>query len=176
MTSAEAQVDMKKRQRFPGGSLGVNCAWGGYGGLSTNGPLQSPTITVALSAPLPVFYQQQGEIQQAEAQHDSAALQQAKMTAQMVSEVSSALAAFATGRKLVERMEGPRRETGGILESAKGALDAAAIQYEKGAASLTDFLDALRTYIAIRTEYFGDLANYWIAVFQVEQAVGMDLR
>ena len=39
-----------------------------------------------------------------------------------------------------------------------------------------DFLDAQRTYIATNVEYLQDLTNYWTAVFQLEQAVGMELR
>jgi cobalt-zinc-cadmium efflux system outer membrane protein len=79
-------------------------------------------------------------------------------------------------KKRIERMEGARREGGGLLESAKGAFEIAAIQYEKGAASLTDYLDALRTYIATKNEYFGDEAAYWTSVYQLEAAVGKDLR
>jgi cobalt-zinc-cadmium efflux system outer membrane protein len=73
-------------------------------------------------------------------------------------------------------MEGPRRDTGGLLESAKGAFDIVATQYDKGAANLTDYLDALRTYISTKNEYFSDLTSYWTAVFQLEAAVGKDLR
>jgi cobalt-zinc-cadmium efflux system outer membrane protein len=39
-----------------------------------------------------------------------------------------------------------------------------------------DFLDAQRTYIATNIEYLQDLSNYWTAVFQMEQAVGMELH
>ena len=68
-----------------------------------------------------------------------------------------------------------RRDGGGLLQSAKLAFDVTALQYEKGAASLTDYLDALRTYIATRVEYFGDLTNYWTAVFQLEQAISVEV-
>jgi cobalt-zinc-cadmium efflux system outer membrane protein len=169
--SAAAQIDLTRRQKFPDIALGINYAWGGYGGLSTNGPLQSPTITFGLSAPLPVFYQLQGELRQAEAQYDTNSLQQAKMTAQVVSDVAAAYAGYAGARKLVQRME-----SGGLLRSSKTARDITRLQYEKGAASLTDFLDAQRTYIATNVEYFGDLTTYWTAVFQLEQAVGMELH
>jgi cobalt-zinc-cadmium efflux system outer membrane protein len=173
---ARAQIELVKRQKFPDITLGLTYAWGGFGGFSTNGALQAPTVTFSVSAPLPVLYGLQGEQRQAEALFDTNSLQQAKTTAQVASDVSTAIAAFVTSRRLVERMEGPRREGGGELQSAKLAFDVTALQYEKGAASLTDYLDALRTYIATRVEYFGDLTNYWTAVFQLEQAVGMDLH
>ena len=48
--------------------------------------------------------------------------------------------------------------------------------YRKGAASLLDFLDAERTYIATNLEYRQDLAAYWDAVYQLEQATAVKLR
>jgi cobalt-zinc-cadmium efflux system outer membrane protein len=176
MTSAQLQLALTKRQRFPDITVGANYAWGGFGGLSTNGPLGPQTLTVNLSAPIPVFYQLQGEVRQAEAQYDSNALQHAQQTAQVVNDVSTGLASFIATKELVERMEGPRRPTGGLLQDAKGAWEVTALQYEKGAASLTDYLDALRTYVATKVEYFGDLTNYWTAVYQLEEAVAVDFR
>ena len=63
-------------------------------------------------------------------------------------------------------------------ESAKAALDVVRTQFEKGApgVTVTDYLIALQTYIATKVEYYGDLTNYWTAVYQLEQAVGMELR
>jgi cobalt-zinc-cadmium efflux system outer membrane protein len=176
--SAEAQVALTKRQKFPDITLNVNYAWGGYGGLSTNGPLQGPTITFGLSAPIPVFYQLQGELRQAEAQYDTNSLQQAKATAQVVNDVDTAYVALVVAKEQVIRMEhGFATEHGGsLLEAAKVARDVTRLQFEKGGASLTDYLDALRTYIATNVEYFGDLTNYWTAVFQLEEAVGTELH
>ena len=176
MNSAKAQLELTKRQKFPDIALGVNYAWGGFGGLSTNGPVGPQTISVGLSAPLPMFYQLQGEQRQAEAQVDTNALSQAQTTSQVVSDVSTGLASFIATKEMVERMEGPRRPTGGLLADAKGAFEVTALQYEKGAASLTDYLDALRTYVATKVEYFSDLTNYWTAVYQLEAAVAADLH
>jgi len=174
--SAEAQLQLARRQRFPGITLGLSYGFGGYGGFSTNGPIGQQIVSLSLSTPIPVFYQLEGELRQARAQRDTAALQEARVTAQVVNDVSAALAGFTAARALVERMEGPRREGGGLLQSAKGAFDAVAYQYDKGAASLTDYLDALRTYIATKTEYFGDLASYWTAVYQLEAAIATELH
>jgi cobalt-zinc-cadmium efflux system outer membrane protein len=174
--SAEAQLQLTKRQKFPDITLGANYAWGGFGGVSTNGPVGPQVVTLSVSAPLPAFYQFDGQQRQAEAQRDAASLQQAKTTSQVVSDVATGFADFVAARKRVERMEGPRRDGGGLLESAKGAFNVTALQYEKGAASLTDYLDALRTYIAVQVEYFGNLTSYWTSVFQIEAAVSTELR
>ncbi len=176
MASSQAQIELIRRQRFPDVTLGVNYSWGGFGGTSTNGPVGPQILTFGLSVPLPVFYQLQGETKQAEGIYDANTLAHAKLTSQVVNDVSSGFASYVGTRRLVERMEGPRRANGGLLQSAKGAFDIIAIQYESGSANLTDYLDALRTYIAIKGEYFGDLTNYWTAVYQLEQAVAMDLR
>jgi cobalt-zinc-cadmium efflux system outer membrane protein len=65
---------------------------------------------------------------------------------------------------------------GRLLERSKRARDLVQLQYQKGAASLLEYLDAQRTYIANNVEYLQELANYWIAVYQLEAAVGMDMR
>ena len=79
--------------------------------------------------------------------------------------------ALAELESIVERMEG-----GGLLSRAKFARDNTEIQYRAGKVALIDFLDASRTYIATTVEYLQDLTNYWTAVYQLEQAVGTELR
>jgi cobalt-zinc-cadmium efflux system outer membrane protein len=165
--SAEAAIALARRQRFPDISLSVNYAQTGTGGSA----IQPPTLTFGVSAPLPVFYQQQGEVKKAEAAYDTNALGQAKATAQVVSDVAGGYSAFMGAKRLVQRME-----TGGLLKSAKTARDITRVQFDKGAANLTDFLDAQRAYIATNVEYIQDVTNYWTAVFQLEQAVGMELH
>jgi outer membrane protein, heavy metal efflux system len=176
--SAEAALALIKRQKFPDITLSLNYAQGGYGGSGTNAALQTPMFTFGVSAPLPVLYQLQGEQRQAEAQLDTNSLQTALTAKQVVSDVDTAYAAFVGAQKLVLRMERgePESKVRPILESAKTALDITRLQYEKGAASLSDFLLALQTYIATKVEYFGDLTNYWTAVYQLEEAVATELH
>ena len=112
-----------------------------------------------------------GEVKKAEAGYDTNALSQAKATAQVVNDVSSSWADYVAARQLVQRME-----SGGLLKSAKTARDITRLQFEKGAAGLTDFLDAQRTYIATNVEYIQDVTNYWTAVFELEQAIGVELH
>jgi cobalt-zinc-cadmium efflux system outer membrane protein len=176
ITSSKAQVDLAKRQRFPDITFGVNYSWGGGGGWSTNGAIGPQVLTFGISAPLPTFYQQQGEIKQAEAAVDTNTLQHAKASAQVVNDVSTSFAAFGAAKELVERMEGPRRPGGGLLASAGGAFESVAAQFDRGLASVTDYLDAYRTYVATKVEYFGDLTSYWTAIYQLEQAVATNLH
>lgn len=165
--SAEASIALARRQRFPDISVSVNYTQTG----TAQDAIQPPTLIVGLTAPLPVFYQQQGEVKKAEAAYDTNALTEAKATAQVVNDVASGYASYLGTKKLVERME-----TGGLLKSAKMARDITRLQFDKGTASLTDLLDAQRAYIATNVEYIQDVTSYWTAVFQLEQAVGMELH
>jgi outer membrane protein TolC len=45
-------------------------------------------------------------------------------------------------------------------------------QYEKGAASLLELIDAERTFRGIRLERFQDLGAYWTAVLRLKASVG----
>jgi len=164
--SAEAALALARRQRFPDIAVSAQYTQTGNGEQA----IQPPTLSIGLSAPVPIFYQQQGEIRKAEATYDAQSLAQAKTTAQVVNDVSTAVATFETSRAQVERMESALRP------SAERALQITRLQYDKGGATLMDFLDAQRTHIAINVEYLQDLANYWTAVFQLEQAVGMELH
>ncbi len=164
--SAESQVKLAKRLVFPDISVSVNYSQTGSG----QNAIQPPTLTFGLSAPIPILYQQQGEIRQAQANYNTQTLTQAQTTAQVVSDVENAYAAFAGSKVLVERMEGAE------LASAKSARDITERQFRGGTATLMDFLDAQRTYIATHIEYLQDLTNYWTAVYQLEQAVGTELR
>jgi cobalt-zinc-cadmium efflux system outer membrane protein len=171
--SAEAAIALARRQRFPDITLSAQYTMTGTAtapaGNNSNA-IQPPTISFGISAPIPIFYQQQGEIRKAEANYDTQSIQQTKMTAQVVSDVGLAMSAYATQRTLVERMEQL------LKPAAERAFSITRLQYDKGAATLMDFLDAQRTYIATNVEYLQNLANYWTAVYQVEEAVGMELR
>lgn len=164
--SAESAIALARRLRFPDITLSAQYTQTGTG----PGAIQPPTLSFGISAPLPFFYQQQGEIKKAEANYDAQSLQQAKTTAQVVSDIGAAIAQIQAARALVERMEKNLRP------AAERAFQIIRLQYDKGAATLLDFLDAQRTYIATNVEYLQDLAAYWTAVYQLEEAVGMELR
>jgi len=162
---AAAALALAERQRIPDVSVDTQYVQTGTG----QNAVQPPTLTFGFTMTLPVFYQQQGEILRAEADRETQALERTQMVAKVVSDVEIALASFMTAKSLVERMEST------LLERAKRARDVTEIQYKAGSATLIDFLDAERTFIQTNTEYFGDLANYWAAVFQMEEALNVEL-
>ena len=163
---ARAALDLARRQRIPEVTLSAQYAQEGNGGSAVT----PPTVTVGASLPVPIFYRQQGEVQRAEADLRTQAVQREKAAAQLASEVVTAYGAFAASRKLVDRMRG------GLLERAQRARDLTRIQYEKGAARLFELLDAQRAFAQVRAEYLQDLHDLWLNLFKLEAAVGKELR
>jgi cobalt-zinc-cadmium efflux system outer membrane protein len=163
---ADAAIALAKRRRFPDVALSLQYSQTGTGSSA----LAPPTVGIGVAAPIPLLYQQQGEIRRAQADATAETLQQVKLEAQIAADVESAFTSYATSRRLVERMESS------LLERARKARDIIKLQFDAGAAPLMDYLDAQRTYIATNLEYIQDLAAYWTAVAQLEQAVGMELR
>lgn len=163
---AQAVVAQSRRARIPDIDLFANLNVTGWGQSAP----QPPTLIFGLNSALPVFYQQQGEIRRAEADNDAQALQQARLLAQVSSDVQTALAALATAQAQARRMEAV------MLGQARKARDITQIQYKAGASTLMDFLDAQRSFVQTNNDYFNVLSSYWAAVFQLEQAIGMELN
>jgi cobalt-zinc-cadmium efflux system outer membrane protein len=163
---ARASIELAKRQVFPDIALGLQYTQTGSG----QSAIQPPTLGVTLTGNLPVFYQQQGEILQAQADFATQRLTRGQTASQVVTDVENAYAAYLGTRSLVERMESV------LLASARRAMDITKIQWLAGKANLTDYLDARQAFVQTNVEYLGDLTTYWTAVAQLEAAVGMELR
>jgi cobalt-zinc-cadmium efflux system outer membrane protein len=163
---ADSAVALARRQRIPDVALSLDYTQEG----TTNRAVTPPTFTAGLSLPLPIFYRQDGEIRRAEADRTTQALSEARVEATAVSDVETAWASWGAARARVERMERA------LLERARTARDLVTIQYQKGAASLLDLLDAQRTFNATQLEYVQDVGAFWTAVFGLEQAAGVTLR
>lgn len=163
---AAAGLRLARRERFPDIGLGVSYSANGSG--DTN--ISPPNGSLILSFNPPIFYFQSGEIRKAQADLLTQQALRQKAEAQVVSDVETAFAQLSAARKLVERMRS------GLLERAQKARDLIQVQYEAGAASLLDLLNAQRTYTATEGEYAQDLASYWIAIAQLEEASAEDLR
>jgi cobalt-zinc-cadmium efflux system outer membrane protein len=158
---------LARRLRFP--DLGVSVQYEQQGSPYATNAISPPTLQLGLTGTLPFFYQQQGEIKKADADGLTQDAQAAKLRAQVVADVENAFASYQTTRSLVQRMEGR------LLDRADRARQLVELQYEKGAASLLEFLDAQRTYVAAKLEYIQDLTAYWNAVFEIEAATATEL-
>ena len=163
---AGSALRLARRNVFPDIGLGVTYAANGIG--DTN--ISPPNGSINLSFTPPLFYFQSGEIRKAEADLIIQQVLRQKAEAQAVAEVETAWGQWVATRKLVERMEKS------LLERAQKARDLIQFQYQHGAASLLDLLNAQRTYTATRGEYAQDLAAYWTALSLLEQATAQELK
>jgi cobalt-zinc-cadmium efflux system outer membrane protein len=163
---ARAAEALARRTRIPQISLWANYAMQGSG---PNAPTP-PTLTVGIDTPLPIFYQNQGEIAKAEADVFARRVRRAKVSSQVVSDVTTALAGFDVSRRRLERMGTS------LLERARRSRDLTALQYERGAASLLELLDSERTFLSVNASYLQSVSDYWNAIFAVEQASGRTLH
>lgn len=166
LEQAEVAVAQAKRAILP--DISIN---GGYSEICNGATCSSaPAFNLGLSGNLPVLYWQQGEIRRAESNVTAAQRTLDKTRAQVLSDVTQAFAGFQAAREQIERMQSA------LLAEYKLARDLAQVQYQKGAASLVDFLFAERAYVAAELEYHQDLANYWSSVYQLEQATNETLH
>jgi cobalt-zinc-cadmium efflux system outer membrane protein len=162
---AAASIRASQRLRFPDIALSAGVTGqGSYGSAIT-----PPTVNFGLSLTPPLLNRYQGEIAKASAELTAQEAQTAKVEAQVLSDVQTAFTQFKAAKRRVERAE---RE---LLEHAKRTRDLVEVQYQKGAASLLEYLDAQRTLIATKLDYESDLADYWRAVVLIGEAVGMEL-
>ena len=162
---ARASIDLARRLRVPDLLPSLQYSQEGRG----QNAIQPPTVTFGFSSTLPAFYRYGGEIAHAEADLRTQETARAKVTAQIRSDVASSFAAFSGAKSRTERMQQ-------LIARAARARDLVRLQYEKGAASLFEFLDAQHTYLGIQSESLQTLNDYWTAVFQMEQAAGVELH
>jgi cobalt-zinc-cadmium efflux system outer membrane protein len=162
---AAASIDLARRQRVP--DVGLSIAYSQQG--TGQNAIQPPTVTFGASVALPFFYQYQGEIAKAEADWKTQMLQLSKTEARVTGDVVTAYAAYTSSRSRIERMQTR------LLERAARARDLVQVQYQKGAASLLELLDAQRTFLSTNAEYLQNLNDYWTSLFSLEQAIGSEL-
>ena len=159
---ARFQAALARRQVIPQFQLQAQYQQQG----SPSGWFTPPTASVGLSVPLPVLYQQQGQIGLADAAVVAAEATVAKIEAQVVADVGSAFAAYQASRRSAQRAELR------LLPRSRDARDLVQIQYTKGATSLLDYLDAQRSHLTNEIDYLTSLGAFWTAIFQLEQAIG----
>jgi outer membrane protein, heavy metal efflux system len=163
---AQASVRSSERLRFP--DIEVSAGVSGQGAYSS--AINPPTFTFGMTLTPPVFNRYRGEIVKAKADFTAQTAQFAKTLAQVQSDVQTSLTQFRSAKSRVERAQ---RE---LLEHAGRTRDLVQIQYQKGAASLLEYLDAQRILISTKLDYQGDLSDYWQAVVLIGQAVGVEIN
>lgn len=124
---------------------------------------------VSVSVPLFVSHAYEGEIAKAAADADAARLQREKASVQATADAGRAFAQLGAARDRLERL----RDEG--MRAAEEAARGVEFAYAKGAASLTDLLDARRQYRAVKLDLVQAHADFakalasWRAATEWEQ-------
>jgi cobalt-zinc-cadmium efflux system outer membrane protein len=126
-------------------------------------------LALTLSLPLPLFSRNQGEIQKARVELRRAEDAARAVEAGVAREVAAAHARYAAAAEKVARYDG------GALARAERALAVAERTYRAGDRSLLEFLEAERTFVAVRSDYLDTMYELRAARLELEQAVGADL-
>ena len=163
---AEASVKSSQRLRFP--DIALSAGVSGQGSYAS--AINPPTFSFGLTLTPPIFNRFGGEIVKAKADLVTQKTQLAKTEAQVLNDVQTGFTQFKSAKSRVERAE---RE---LLEHAKRTRDLIQLQYQKGAASLLEYLDAQRILISVKLDYENDLADYWQSVVLIDQAVGTEVN
>ena len=119
------------------------------------------------SIPLPIFNRNQGEIARARyAITQSQELERAANN-QVITDVHDAFYGLQTNDQVIQLY------LSGYLAEAQADREIAEYSYQRGAASLLDFLDAERSYRATQLAYRQTLASYLLTLEQLREAVGI---
>lgn len=135
------------------------------------GYLQEPDKEVTrfgLSLPIPLFHQRQGQIAEALAEVKVADAQLRARELALTREVDAAYSRFLVARQQVETFEG------GLLERAQRTLEAAEAAYRFGERGILEYLDAQRTFRAVRQDYLNARYELAYSVIEIERLAGRD--
>jgi len=124
------------------------------------------TASLFGSIQLPIFDRNQGEIARARYAITQAQEQENATNGQVLTDVRDAYEALQSNNQIVTIFRS------GYLDEAKQDRDISQYAYQRGAASLLDYLDAERSYRATQLAYRQALASYLSALEQLREAVG----
>lgn len=124
------------------------------------------TFSVSMSVPLAIFDRNQGEIARTNYAISQARYGLRGTNGQVVTDVRDAYEGLQTSERVVNLYRS------GNLEISRKNREISEYAYQRGAASLLDFLDAERTFRATQLAYRQAVAAYLLALEQLYQAVG----
>ncbi|ADQ85348.1 cyclic nucleotide-binding protein [Methylovorus sp. MP688] len=157
--AAEARLRLEEKLRNPGLTL--------KGGFEQD-PDYS-TVRLGVAIPLPVWNQRQGPIAEAAAgvRQVTAALSERELSLQR--DVDSAYQRYLIAQGQVNSFES------GLLNQAESALKVAESAYRFGERGILDYLDAQRTYRAVRKDYLAARYDYVNSMLEIERLLGTEL-
>jgi cobalt-zinc-cadmium efflux system outer membrane protein len=126
----------------------------------------SNAVSFSFGVPLAIFDRNQGEIARTRYAITQADEQKRSLQGQVMTDIRDAYEGMQTNDRLIQVY------TSGNLDTSKRSRDISEYAYQRGGATLLDFLDAERSYRATQVGYLQTVAAYLTSVEQVRQAVG----
>lgn len=123
-----------------------------------------------VSIPLFRYNNHEADKLQAEALQQAAAAQLKQAETQAITDVEKAFQAYTAARRMLELFNSQN------LRQMEKLRSIAAFSFKEGASSLLELLDAQRTYNQTITAHNQARADYQMALWQLEQAIGKPLR
>lgn len=174
--TADEQLDQSRAVREQANWLllpypNVGITWQPQAAYTGNLPIfgHDSHFTLAVVMPFPLWNWYGGEREKAKAGVAVARVADHEVRRQATSDVIQAADSLRSAAVLA------RKYQGGLLDKTQRAVENARYAYERGANSLLDVLDAIRTNQDIRTEYLTAVHDYWVAAYSLDRAVGRDL-
>lgn len=165
ISQRESDLKLAKAFRIPDVTVGA-----GYSIQGPRGPDNPGQVALNAGIPLPLFNRNQGGILQAEVSLQSAEADLDKTVNVVENEVEVSYRNLLQSRRLVEAYFGE------VLEDARATVSIVERAYERGGATILDLLDAARTLRTIQQGYIEALFNYQHHLFQLESAVGQEIK
>jgi cobalt-zinc-cadmium efflux system outer membrane protein len=124
------------------------------------------SLSVFGSIEMPIFDRNQGEIARTQVAITQSQDMLGEQNSLVLTDVENSYEGLQTNDQVLQLYES------GYLKEAEDSRDISQYAYERGGASLLDFLDAERSYRAIELAYRDSLAMYMTSLEQLRQAVG----
>lgn len=178
-------LTLAKTQRIPDPQIGANFLFSSYnrqqlqdfdpsGSRFPGNPLdrvpQQPAFLLTLSEETPLFYQYQGQIEQARVNWDHQLKQNNVQRAQIANDIVVAYVNLLTARQSCEKF---RAE---LLPQSFKVAKLTQQAYKAGAADFGTAVLAQHQYQQVRASYFNNVVGYQNAWADLERAVGVPLQ
>jgi cobalt-zinc-cadmium efflux system outer membrane protein len=125
---------------------------------------------VDLIVPLPLWNQRQGPIARAAADRARADALANQQQLSLMYELDTAITAYRIASQQIETFES------GLLREAESALKVAEAAYRLGERGILDYLDAQRTFQAVRIDYINALFDKNAALLEIERLRAQDYQ
>lgn len=164
----EKEIDLARAERIPDVTLSLDYTQERSVFSELSFTDRSRLAGLKLSVPLPLFDRKQGEIVQARAQQEKAALEFSLLQAVIEKEITSAFTRVQAAQKALKLFGG------GILPLTEGHLNLSQKAYEQGQAGILDVMEAQRRFSETRLGSLEAQYEYNVALVELERVIGTE--